>query len=377
MLKWADGFEHYGAIAHMTEGVGGGAAWSQVDPVTSAHGWALSTTNPATGTYHMRLTDATGGARIMRRVFGVAKQVVGFGYRFAVEDLPSAEGIGSTNALLLADFRDVSNATQVTIVMGTDGSVFAMRGITLGGSSLGGTLLGRSDPCIAPGGYHHFECKAKIDNSVGYIEVRVNQVTVLNLTGVDTQTTANATAAQVVVGTSGNNLSTSNAGFTTFDMDDAFTWDDDAGDAENTVVDFIGDKGCYYLPPTGDTATSDFSIVPSGSAYQAIDEVPPTGSEYLETASTTARTIVSVAALPENVSEVIAFTPVIYTRKDESGPVTMRGGLISGTDETYGPDDDPSTDYAYLRPGPKTIDPATGVPWANDATPKLLIERTA
>jgi hypothetical protein len=55
----------------------------------------------------------------------------------------------------------------------------------------------------------------------------------------------------------------------------------------------------------------------------------------------------------------------------------FRGGLVSGVDETYGPEDNPSTEYAYGRPGPKTIDPATGVPWANDAAPKLLIERTA
>jgi hypothetical protein len=65
-------------------------------------------------------------------------------------------------------------------------------------------LLGRSDPCVAPGGYHHFEFKTKIDNATGYIEVRVNEVTVLNLTGIDTQNTANAAAAQFMVGSRGS-----------------------------------------------------------------------------------------------------------------------------------------------------------------------------
>jgi hypothetical protein len=69
--------------------------------------------------------------------------------------------------------------------------------------------------------------------------------------------------------------------------------------------------------------------------------------------------------------------PIIYARKEESGAVTMRGGLVVAGDETYGPDDNPDTAYAYLRPGPKTIDPDTGVAWANDAAPQLLIERTA
>lgn len=376
MLRWCDGFEHYGVVARMTEGVGGGAAWSQVDITGSS--WSLSTADPATGTSHMRLADGTNAGKELRRIFGVAKQVVGFGYRFQVEDLPAAEGLSDDAALVLADIRDVSNAAHFMIVLGTDGSVFALRGGSFLSQPIGGTLLGRSDPCVAPGGYHHFEMKAKIDNSVGYIEVRINQVTVLNLTGKDTQNTANATAAQVVVGRTGVGGATNTAaGFTTFDLDDAFAWDDDASDPENTVVDFIGDKGAYYLPPISDTATTDFTKVGSGTNYGALDEIPPTGTEYITTAATTARTIVGVAALPANVSEVIAFMPVGYVRKDESGPVTMRLGLVVGVDETYGPDDDPSTAYAYLRPGPKTIDPDTGVPWANDAAPKLLIERTA
>lgn len=376
MLRWCDGFEHYGAIAHMTEGVGGGAAWSQVD----TSGWALSTANPATGTYHMRLTtgaSVSSSAR-MRRIFGIAKQVVGVGYRFSVEDLPSHEGLSSTGAVILAEFLDVSNVSHFAIVLGTDGSVFAMRGPTFAGSSLGGTLIGsRSDPCVAPGGYHHFECKAKIDNSVGYIEVRVNQVTVLNLTGVDTQNTGNATAAQVVIGESGNGLSTGTAGFGTMDLDDCFVWDDDASDLENTVVDFVGDKGCYWLAPNADTATADFAKTGSATSYGAIDEVPPSGTDYISTASVTARTIVGVASLPGNISEVIAMVPIAYVEKEESGSVTMRLGVVVGSDESYGPDDDPSTAYAYLRPAVKTIDPSTGVAWANDAEPELLIERTA
>jgi hypothetical protein len=152
MLRWADPFDQYGALAHMLEGVGGGAAWSQVD----ASGWSLSTANPATGTTHLRLSDSDTEDRVIRRIFGVAKQVVGFGYRFNVAELPELENDG---ALVMADFRDVSNVGQVMIVMGTDGSVFTKRGATFGGSGLGGTFIpgGRSDPCVAPGGKHHFE----------------------------------------------------------------------------------------------------------------------------------------------------------------------------------------------------------------------------
>jgi hypothetical protein len=115
----------------------------------------------------------------------------------------------------------------------------------------------------------------------------------------------------------------------------------------------------------------------SATAYGAIDEVPPSGADYLDTAATTARTIVGVATLPGTVAEVIAFQPVIYAKKDASGAVAIRGGVVSGSSESHGPDDDPSTVFGYMRPAPKTIDPATGVAWANTAAPKLLIERTA
>lgn len=368
MLRWYDGFEYYGAIARATEGVGGGAAWSETDSP-----WALSTANPATGTYHLRLPAPIQGHYELRRIFGVAKQVVGVGYRFSIENLPTVDTGG---AICMVEFRDVSNVAHVGIFMGTDGSVFAVRGATVANNSLGGTVIDRSNPCIAPGGYHHFECKVKIDNSVGYLEVRINQVTVLNLTGIDTQNSANATAAQFAIGQYGSPSSGAPLPGN-WDIDDVFCWDDDASDLENTIVDFVGDKGVYWLPANGDTATADWTKTGSATSYGAIDEVPPSGTDYLSTSATAARTIVDVSALPGNIAEVIAFSPVIYARKEESGGVTMRGGIVVGTDETYGPDDDPSTGYAYLRPGPKTIDPATGVPWANDADPKLLIERTA
>lgn len=365
MLRWMDGFEQYGTLARMTEGVGGGAAWSDVAD------WTLETSNPATGTYHLRMDDHGSFTRSVRRIFGAASQIVGFGYRFAISDLPSSENNG---AVVLAEFRDVSNDVHTCVILGTDGSVFAVRGPNFfAGSSLGGTLLGtRSAPCIAAGGYHHFECKIKIANSGGYIEVRINEVTVLNITGVDTQNTANATAAQVVVGKRGDDP----AGFSTFDMDDVFAWDDDASDLENTVIDFVGDKGCYYLRPNADTAEADWIESTGTTSYSLIDEVPPSGSDYLSDSTGAARTVVDVESLPGNVSEVIAMMPVVYARKEEAGTVTLHGGLVVGSEEAIGPDDSPSTAYAYLRPAPKTVDPDTGVAWANNAEPKLLIERT-
>jgi hypothetical protein len=382
MLRWHDSLQKYGAEeARMTEGVGGGAAWSQIDLNESdgKGGWLLSTANPTAQTYHLRLTDGTGDPKALRRILGVSQQTAGWAYRFAVEDLPSGEGAeeNGKNALVLADIRDASNASHFTVILGTDGSVIVKRGANFhyaGVAWIGGTLLGRSDPCVAAGGYHHFEIKSKIDNSAGFIEIRVNEVTVLNLTGIDTQNTGNATQAQIVVGKAGYGL-LNGAGFGTFDLADPFAWDEDDSDPENTVIDFVGDKGCYWLPANGDTAENDHGIVGSVTAYGAVNESPPDGLKYL-TSAAPARTILDVAALPGNLAEIISLMPSLRPRKEESGTVLYRGGIVSNGEETYGYEDNPNTEYAYLRPSPKTIDPDTGVPWANSADPQLLIERT-
>lgn len=361
MLRWMDGIEHYGTSeTHMLEGVGGAAAWSTVS------GWEISSSNPATGTYHMRCASAVNFSQTMRRAVGQSQQVTGFGYRFAVTDLPDTElgtSVGSNVHMTMVEFRDVVNSVQCYVNLGTEGSVHA----------LGAGLDHRSDPCIAPGGYHHFEAKAKIANSGGYIEVRVNEVTVLNVTGVDTQSTANAETSQFQFGMYPVTVTTVS---TTMDMDDCFAWDDDAGDAENTIIDFVGDKGCYYLPTTADTAEADWTLSSGASGYSLIDEVDPIDSDYIGDSTGTARSIFEVAALPGNVAEVIAMMPVIRARKEESGSVTLRGGVVVDASESYTPDTSPSTDFAYITPGPKTIDPDTGVAWANDADPNLLIERT-
>jgi hypothetical protein len=274
MLRWVDGFEHYGTVAHMLEGIGGGAAWSEISAP-----WSLSTASPATGTHHLRLTEDSGAFELpIRRALGQSKQVSGFGYRFQVDALPALED-NAGPYLQLLDFRDVTNTEQFRIQLGTEGSVHAV---------IGTTSLGRSDPVVAPGGYHHFEAKSKIANSGGYVEVRVNEVTVLNLTGIDTQSTANAETSQFRIKQTGTGVSPT-LHFNTFDVDDAFAWDDDASDLENTVVDFVGDKGAYWLPPVSDTATSEFDITPSAPAYGVLDEVPPSGTDYLSNTDGTAR----------------------------------------------------------------------------------------
>src|SRR5688572_568025 len=118
MLRWMDGFEIYGLTeTFMVEGVGGAAAWSEIDETN------LSTTNPATGTYHMRMTASDNFPQRMRRALSQTKEVAGFAYRFALTALPDTEN--ANTRLTLVDYRNVVNGEQFRINCGTEGSIHA------------------------------------------------------------------------------------------------------------------------------------------------------------------------------------------------------------------------------------------------------------
>src|SRR3546814_17566377 len=80
--------------------------------------------------------------------------------------------------------------------MSTTGVVRAYRG-----ADYLGTLLGQgSSPAIVANAWQHVEAKVVISDTVGTVEVRVEGVTVLDLSGLDTLNSADATVAQVALG---------------------------------------------------------------------------------------------------------------------------------------------------------------------------------
>ena len=140
-----------------------GQAWAQSD------GWELSTANPRTGAYHLRL--ATSASGFMRRVFGTQLTAAFFGQAHYFSELPTEEPIiGATlrQGICLASFRDQANAHQVSFWLGTDGSIVAYRrGEMLpfpANDEFSGTLLGRTDPVIGAGAYQHIEFKVVAGN---------------------------------------------------------------------------------------------------------------------------------------------------------------------------------------------------------------------
>lgn len=155
---WMDGFDHYGVTSRMLEG-----PWAQID------GAVISTVQARTGDHSFRFDDGSEA----RRVLGseIADVIVSFGLFF--QELPP-----NPQAAAPMQFRSGANADIVSLVVRPDGVIEARDG------SETGTILGQTaGPVIVAGTWHHVECEVLRDAAVGTIEVRVDEVVVLNLSG--------------------------------------------------------------------------------------------------------------------------------------------------------------------------------------------------
>lgn len=337
-------------------------AWAQVDT-----GFALSTANPRTGTWHLRSSDTVPSSRI-RRVFGEPLTEVFVGFAIYLHDLPTTESHGTTSGGLdgveLCSFRDQANAVQCRLLIGTDGAIEARRGTT---------VLGRSLPILGAGAYQHIEIKAVASNTVGAIEVRVDEVTRLNLTGIDTISTSNVEFSQF---TTGHELADAVASYPTIDYADFFVNDTVADDSGCDT--WIGDCKSGVLMVDADTAQADFTKSTGTVGYTLLDETPANDADYIETSSATAESDFGIADGPGSLSEILTVRPFVRAMKDDAGTCTiapnMKSNSVKGTVDSQ----PVTTAFAYYDSN-VPVDPDTGVPWTPSGlnAAQHVVERTA
>lgn len=355
-LLWCDGFDHYGVLSNLTEGV-----YAEIGGSVT-----LVTSNPRTGTHSLRFNGAAGGlsATTARRILGGAKTTVGIGGVFFYANLPT-----NPQRCKIFDFRDANNSIQVTIICDTTGTVSAYRG------QVTGTLLGTSaSPVLVADSYQHIEALVFFSQTVGTIEVRVNGVTVLSLSGIDTVASSLVESSQV---TFGGSASLSLASTVDQNIDDVFCYDD-TGSFNNT---FIGDRRVLTLFPDSDTIQADWTPVGSATGFGAIDEENPDGDTTYITASAPGSpgpiSEFGIQNLPAGVSAVSAVVLVELARKTEAGVANTQWSVVSGAFETAGADKPMTEVYTYRQDVFET-DPASAAPFTPAEVDALLIkvERT-
>lgn len=352
-LLWMDSFDHYGTGSTGRTNMLAGQ-WAEV-----YSGLGPSTSFFRTGT-HSFYAYAGGKAVVARRVFGAPKTTAGVGYALYITSLPvgnASHGLGT--------FCDFANSPQVLFVLQSTGAVSAYRGTTA-------TLLGTSaDGVIVAEAWQHVEMAVTISDTVGAAEVRVNGVTVLSLSGIDTAATSLIETSQWRY----EGLSVSYNMAVSY-LDDMFAWDSE-GSSNNT---FIGDRRVRTLYPTADTATAEWTPSGAASGYAAIDDVTPDGDTTYVTAGVTVPTTseYEIDDLPASVVSINAVQTVPMSKKADAGDGNLQVSLVSGASVDDGADRPLTTAYTYWHDVSET-DPATSAPWTPTAfnAAKLRIRRTA
>lgn len=355
MILWADGFDAYGSdVSQMTQGLYAEAG--NIDLVTSSP-------TPRTGA---RCCYMDSSAAHMRRVLGGLKTVVGLAQAIFLTELPSTAHAGQ-----VVELRDANNFVQVAINIDTTGVISVWRA---NGADVYNTLLGTSTTAMVASAWQHVELKADFPGET--LEIRLNSVTILNLSGqslVNTDPTIGGATGET--GCSQFMFRNANSGNGDRALDDMVAWDD-SGSFNN---DFVGDVKVFTDMPNADTADVDWTPSSGSARYAMIDEIPADDDASYDSSTAAAQKMgVTFPGLDSGITAVSAVIFVEKTRKTDAGVCTLVASVTSSGEKADGASNPLTTEYTYRWDVFET-DPATSAPWdpAAAGAAGLLIERTA
>lgn len=229
---------------------------------------------------------------------------------------------------------------------GTSQVDLAVRGNGTFEVSRGGAVLGVSDPgalTLTENTYYFLEFKATI-GPAGSVALRVNGVPLISLTGVNTRVTTNNSANELVLGNLRIGLPGA-ATNTTADYDDLYVLDDTGAAPHNN---FLGDTRVVCLVPIGQELTE---FTPSaGTNWDAVNEIPPSSTDYNEAQAVGSRDRFQYQALPALVNPVIYGVQLsLYCTNPDTGPRQIAAHCLAGGLEMDGVGQALPGTYNYLQ----------------------------
>jgi len=230
---------------------------------------------------------------------------------------------------------------QVQVVITTAGLLAAYR-IT---GNAAGTLLGTAaHTAIASGSDHYIEAKVTFHNTAGTVDLYLDGVNVLSLTGQDTNQTANAYANRFRIGNANNVQSLGGSTAINEDFSDIYLLD---GNSPNNAA--WGDTRIYSLRPSGAGATTQWDPS-SGSNYACVDEATYDGdNDYVSTTVTNEIDTYAMQDIPATAT-VKGVQTVLVARKDDTGARQIAPVLRPASTDRVGTTQTLSIGYvAYLQ----------------------------
>jgi len=235
---------------------------------------------------------------------------------------------------------------QLQLRLENDGTLSVWRG--------GTAEIASSSPGAVPyrNVYYYIEMKALIDNAAGTVEVRVNDIVVIDANGLDTQESGTAQITQI------ENGGGSSDG--TIDYDDLYVCDDSGAQCN----DFLSDIGLYLLMPEGAGAHADWTPL-VGVNWQEVDDNPPDDdTTYNLSATATDRDSFEMEDLPGTLTGTIhAVGIAIDCRKDDAGVRTVQPSVRSGGADYDGTSVNIANTYAFHILEAWELDPDTAAGW--------------
>jgi hypothetical protein len=254
------------------------------------------------------------------------------------------------------------STAHLTVNVNTDGSITVKRGDDAG-TTLGTTAAG----IISTGTRYYVELKFTLHDSTGLVELRVNEVVVLTLTGQDTRN--GGTPAWTVV-----------RSWNRFGGAPFYAHDFHVADATGSH-DYYGDLQTDPHYPTGAGNSTD-GTPSAGSNYECVDDNPSNGdTDYVSVTNPGEKDTYVYEDLIPTGATIIAVTPVIDVMKVDAGTatletVTRRGGTDYSSAAALAPS---AGSYRYLSDLPMETDPSTAAAWteANFNGAEFGSEKTA
>lgn len=358
-LKVFDGFEKYASPnADMMSRSDNFLQWQ--NPISSALNGFVTGRDGIGQALKFQAANVTLGSRPLRAVWQDrnAEMYVGQGLY-----LPSASG--SQNAAgFYFTFRDtVAGAAQIIVYFNFNNyAIQVYRGTTA-------TLLGMSDNNAWTGDAWFFvEIHVKIDDAAGVVDVHVDGVSKINLTGQDTKATTNAWADALDYDLQSTVLNENSYCL----LDDVYYCDTvaDSGVLPNNT--FLDDVGTRALVATGDGGTIQWTPNSGANNYSRVaDSAMDSDSTFNSTSTAGNEDQVTHAPLTNLIPIIYGVQVRIAARKDDVGPRTIKVGLNSGGTVDYGADHPVLTTYAYFS-DLWVLDPDTGANWTRTGLNAVL-----
>jgi hypothetical protein len=317
-LLFVDGFDHYLA-ADVTK------KWSTSSSVTIDASAGRRSGGCLKGTTTLSVTK-TLPANLATIICGFAIKV---------------EALTSNSFLSIKD----AGSIQTSFNFQADGSVQAKRA--------GSTPLGTSSPSVMTiNAFHYVECKCTIHDTTGYAEVRINGVTVLTCTNVDTKNSANAY---------GNVVELLGVTTSTY-FDDCYICDTIGGSPSGPTDDFLGDCRVDILYPNADGTYSQFTPSTGTDHYALVDETTPNTSDYNEEGTAGEKDSYNMQNLSAITGTIYGVQVSAAVLKDDAGARSIKVGVRSSSTDSVSASQALSTSQLYYRNIHET-DPATNAVW--------------